>query len=50
MDGVQIWYRNGVINIKGAYKHAVQDGDWIFYDADGQPNKTEHYDLGIKKD
>lgn len=49
MDGVQIWYRSGVINIKGAYKHAVQDGDWIFYDEKGNPYKTEHYELGIKK-
>lgn len=49
MDGEQIIYRNGVINIKGSYKHAVQDGEWIYYDAEGKPYNTEHYELGYKK-
>ena len=48
MDGVQIIYRLGVINIKGAYKHAVRDGDWIYYDENGKQYKLEHYELGIK--
>ena len=47
-DGMQIWYRSGTINIKGAYKHSVPDGEWIYYDADGKPYRTELYDLGVK--
>ena len=50
MEGMQIWYRSGVINIKGAYKHAVPEGEWIYYDADGKPYRTEHYEFGIKND
>lgn len=48
-EGVQIWYRSGQINIKGAYKHSVQDGEWVYYDADGKPYRTEKYELGVKK-
>lgn len=48
MDGMQKIYRGGKINIKGAYKHAVRDGDWIYYDENGKQYKLEHYELGIK--
>ena len=47
-DGMQVIYRSGIINIKGAYKHAVRQGDWFFYDQDGKQYKMEHYELGIK--
>jgi len=47
-DGMQIWYRSGNIIIKGAYKHSVPDGEWVYYDADGKPYRTELYDLGVK--
>lgn len=49
MDGEQITYRAGVINIRGSYKHAVRDGQWTYYDADGKVYKVELYELGIKK-
>lgn len=48
-DGVHKIYRNGVINIEGAYKHAVRDGEWRYYDEKGQVYKIEVYELGIKK-
>ena len=47
-NGMQIWYRSGKINIKGAYKHSVPDGEWVYYDANGKPYRTELYDLGVK--
>jgi len=47
-DGMQIWYRNGKINIKGAYKHSVPDGEWVYYDAEGKPYRNENYELGSK--
>ncbi len=49
MDGVQKTYRHGVINVQGAYKHAVKDGEWLYYDEDGKVYKKEYYELGIKK-
>lgn len=47
-DGIQIIYRGGKINIKGAYQHAVRQGDWTYYDEEGKLYKTEHYELGVK--
>ena len=49
MDGLQKIYRAGIINIQGSYKHAVKDGEWIYYDEDGEPYRKEYYELGIKK-
>jgi antitoxin component YwqK of YwqJK toxin-antitoxin module len=48
MDGLQIIYRNGKINVKGAYKHAVRQGDWEYYDEEGKLYNKEHYELGVK--
>ncbi|UTW66870.1 toxin-antitoxin system YwqK family antitoxin [bacterium SCSIO 12643] len=50
MDGMQIIYTNGKVSVKGAYKHAVKDGDWVYFDENGKQIKVEHYELGIKKD
>ena len=47
-EGMQIIYRSGKINIKGAYKHAVRQGDWFYYDEEGKQYKMEHYELGVK--
>lgn len=49
MDGLQKTFKNGIINVEGSYKHAVKDGEWLFYDADGKIYKKEYYELGIKK-
>jgi len=49
MDGMQKIYRAGKINIEGAYKHSVRDGEWKYYDEKGELYKTEVYELGIKK-
>ncbi|MGB0390828.1 MAG: toxin-antitoxin system YwqK family antitoxin [Salibacteraceae bacterium] len=49
MDGIQKIYRGGKINIQGAYKHAVRDGEWNYYDENGELYKTEIYELGIRK-
>tara|TARA_R110002050_G_scaffold109799_5_gene221556 strand:+ start:2832 stop:3527 length:696 start_codon:yes stop_codon:yes gene_type:complete len=48
MDGMQKIYRGGKINIQGAYKNAVREGDWIYYDENGKQYKLEHYELGNK--
>lgn len=48
LDGLQKIYKNGKINVKGAYKHAVKDGDWVYYDENGKQYKIEHYELGVK--
>jgi antitoxin component YwqK of YwqJK toxin-antitoxin module len=48
MDGMQIIYKNGEVNVKGVYKHAVKDGDWLYYDENGQQYKIEQYELGVK--
>lgn len=50
MDGVQKIYKNGVLNIVGAYKHAVRDGEWKYYDESGNLIKTEVYQLGVKQE
>jgi antitoxin component YwqK of YwqJK toxin-antitoxin module len=47
MDGVQKIYKDGQLNIIGAYQHAVRDGEWKYYDESGNLIKTEVYKLGI---
>lgn len=47
-DGMQIIYKNGIVNIQGAYKHAVRQGDWYYFDQNGKQYKMEHYELGVK--
>lgn len=49
LDGLQKTYRNGIINVEGTYKHAVKDGEWLFYNDKGEILKREYYELGIKK-
>ena len=49
MDGVQKIYRGGTISVMGSYKHAVRDGEWIYYDENGNEYKKDYYELGIKK-
>jgi antitoxin component YwqK of YwqJK toxin-antitoxin module len=49
LDGLQKIYRSGIINVQGTYKHAVRDGEWVYYDEDGEVYKKEYYELGSKK-
>lgn len=46
MNGRQIIYSAGKISVQGAYKHAVKDGEWTYYDKKGDIYKKEVYLLG----
>lgn len=49
MDGLQKVYKGGELSVQGKYKHAVKDGEWIYYNEEGIIYKKELYELGVKK-
>ena len=49
MNGLQKVYKGGEISVEGTYKHAVKDGEWIYFNEEGIIYKRELYELGFKK-
>lgn len=44
---VEYFYNSGAIKIKGNYKKGKRNGEWIYYDENAQPYKTEKWNNGI---
>lgn len=51
LDGeFTVWYRSGDVNYSGAYSKGKPDGEWIFYNVEGNKVKSIIYELGTKID
>ena len=42
----QEWWPEGVLRVKGAYFEGMQNGEWSFFDPDGNALPTLYFDMG----
>ena len=42
----QEWWPEGVLRVKGAYFEGMQNGEWRFFDTDGNALPTLYFDMG----